>query len=100
MVIVEPTYNSVAVGVETARLAAELGIARRLLVINRVTGPEDLDRVGALVAGLGGPSFESVHALPFDPGLQTTEPSVDGALAGGPLRTAVAHLADHLGVMV
>jgi CO dehydrogenase maturation factor len=94
VVVVEPTYNSVVVGLETARLAGELGIERQLLVVNRATGPDDVARVRDLVAEAGG-HFESIHALPDDVAVRATEPSVDGALMGE-FADGVAHLAEHL----
>lgn len=96
VVVVEPGYNSVAVGLETSRLAADLGITTQHLVVNRANGVADRDRVLDLVDQLGGPTFASVHTVPADAAVQRSEPSVEDLLAGGPVLDAVAHLAAHL----
>src|ERR1039458_7987908 len=57
LVVVEPTFNSVQVGLETARLAKELGIHTIGLVMNRCRNYDDVTRVMAYVERLGGFEF-------------------------------------------
>jgi CO dehydrogenase maturation factor len=96
VVVVEPTYNAVHVGVETARLARDLGIEDVHLVVNRARGPGDRGRVLAHVEGMGGFDFTSLHDLPFDELVLDTEPSIEALLEESALADAVRHLAEHL----
>jgi CO dehydrogenase maturation factor len=104
LVVVDPTYNAVQVGVETARLAADLGIDDIRLVVNRVRSDVDVDRALSLVEtvdggparGPGRPAFSSVHGIPFDPRVMEVEPSVNALLAGSPFTEAVGRLAVEL----
>jgi len=96
VVVVEPTYNSVQVGVDTARLAEDLGIPRAHLVVNRVRRDADTHRALDLAERLGAPTFASVHTIPFDEQVPDTEPSVEGLLAGSVMVDAARRLADGL----
>ena len=96
VVVVEPTYNAAQVGVETARLARELGIADVDLVVNRARGSADLERVLAHIEHLGGFTFSTVHLLPFDDKVAETEPSVDGLLDDSEIARAARILSQHL----
>ena len=96
LVVIDPTFNAVQVGLDAARLAAELGISSIHLVVNRVRTESDLDRALDQVARLGGFAFASVHSLPYDELALETEPSVEALLAGSRLEHAVEHLAEHL----
>ena len=95
LVIVDRSYNALQVGVASARLAADLGISRVHLAVNRVGHEDDLDRVEFIIDELGGFEFASIHALPYDERALECEPGVDGLLAGSALGHAVEHLADH-----
>lgn len=96
VVIIDPTFNSVQVGLETARLARELGIATIDLVVNRCRIEGDVERALANVRRLGGFDFASTTALPFDEKVLTTEPSVGDLLEDSALAFAVRELADVL----
>jgi CO dehydrogenase maturation factor len=96
VVVVEPTYNAVQVGVETARLARELGIEHIHLAVNRARDDEDRERVLAYVDRLGGFTFSSVHSLPFDERVLETEPSIDGLLEDSDLARATTQLSQYL----
>jgi CO dehydrogenase maturation factor len=96
LVVVEPTYNAVQVGVETARLASELGIEHIHLAVNRARGEVDRERVLAYVDRLGGFSFSSVHILPYDERVLRTEPSIGGLLDDSNLARAAMQLSRHL----
>lgn len=93
LVVVEPTFNSVQVGLETARLSAELGIARIDLVVNRVRCPEDFSRALSYVDSVGGFDFHAVHELPDDELVRTHEPSVADLPDDTAFVQAVAELA-------
>jgi CO dehydrogenase maturation factor len=96
LVVVEPTYNAVQVGLDTARLADELGIADVQLVVNRVVAAGDIDDVLGLVDRFGGFAFSHTWALPFDRSAPRTDPSVDDLLAGSDLADAVSRMVSHL----
>lgn len=96
VVVVEPTFNAAQVGLETARLARELGIEEVHLVVNRARGSADRERVLGHVDRLGGFAFSSVDVLPFDDTVLETEPSVDGLLEDSDLARAATILAQHL----
>jgi CO dehydrogenase maturation factor len=96
LVVVEPTFNSVQVGLDTARLARELGIVEIDLVVNRCRNSQDLDRALDYVQEMRGPEFGSIVALPYDPALLECEPSVGALSDDSPLALAVAGLSRQL----
>jgi CO dehydrogenase maturation factor len=93
VVVVDPTFNAVQVGMESAVLADELGIGTVHLVINRARSQADVDRALAHVNRLGGFTFASTTALPFDGLALECEPAVDRLLEGSALAGAVDGLA-------
>ncbi|MHB1552703.1 MAG: ATP-binding protein [Acidimicrobiales bacterium] len=96
IVVVDPTRNAVGVGLDTARMAAELGISSMRLVVNRVRDPLDVQRARGHFAFFGADGelpFASVHALPYDEEALLSEPSVDRLLEGSALGAAVDRLA-------
>lgn len=97
-VVTDPTFNGVQVALHAARLSRELGIPAVHLVVNRVRGERDLDKVGRLIADEGGFSFASEHYLPYDERLLAIEPAVGPLLhnLGSPLVAAVSALGDAL----
>ncbi len=94
VVVVDPTFNAVQVGMESASLATGLGIGTVHLVVNRARTREDVDRALAHVDRLGGFAFATSTVLPFDPVALECEPAVDGLLEGSALADAVSALAD------
>ncbi len=93
LVVVEPSYNAVDVGLRSALLAHELGINSLHLVVNRVRSDADLSRVNSyLEAGPAGITFTSKCALPYDELALSAEPSVEGLLEGSPLALAATEL--------
>jgi len=96
VVVVEPTYNAAQVGVETARLARELGIEDVHLVVNRARGRADRDRVLAHIELLGGFTFSTIHTLPFDDKVLETEPSVEDLLDDSEIARAATVLSQRL----
>ena len=94
LVACDPTANAVAVAVQTARLAADLGIPHIELVVNRVRRRADLGRVSALVEAEGGFPFGSVTPVPWDDAVLAADPSIEPLLAvSSPFGDAVGHLA-------
>jgi CO dehydrogenase maturation factor len=96
VVVVEPTYNAAQVGLDTARLARELGIEDLHLVVNRARGSADRERVLTHIEHLGGFTFSTVLMLPFDDQVLETEPSVDGLLDDSNIARAATILSQHL----
>ena len=93
VVVVEPTFNSVQVGLDTARLARDLDIEAVDLVVNQCRGDLDADRLRSYVERLGGFDFTSVSTVPYDDAARRCEPSIGTLLDGSPLAQAVRELA-------
>jgi CO dehydrogenase maturation factor len=101
LVVTDPSFNGVSVALRTARLATDLGIPVVRLLVNRVRGPIDIERVEGYLDGADAgtrPAFASRHLLPEDERVRAAEPAVDGLLDGtvSPFGAAVADLADAL----
>lgn len=96
LVVVEPTFNSVNVGLETARLSAELGITTIDLVVNRVRRAGDFARALSYLDSLGGFDFQDLHELPEDELVQLHEPSVVDLPDDSAFALAVAELSRNL----
>lgn len=94
VVVVEPTFTSVQVGVESARMAYELGIFDVHLVVNRTTCEADVARALEHVDALGGYVFSTVTAVPFDEAVRECEPSVGPLLDRSRCAHAVTGLLD------
>jgi CO dehydrogenase maturation factor len=104
LVMTDPSFNGVSVALQTARLAIDLGIPTVHLVVNRVRGPIDVERVEGYLDGADPgtrPAFASRHLLPEDERVRAAEPAVDGLLDGkvSPFGAAVADLADSLALI-
>ena len=93
LVIVEPTYNAVQVGLSTARMARDLDVETIDLVINASRGDDDRRAAVDCLERLGGFDFNSVSTIPFESSLMTTEPSIETLLDAPSLRRAVDDLA-------
>jgi CO dehydrogenase maturation factor len=76
VVVADPTFNGVQVALHAARLAAALGIPAIHLVVNRVRGEQDIDRVNDVLKGEGTLPFTTQHWLPFDEAFSECEPDV------------------------
>ncbi len=96
VVVVDPTFNAVQVGMESSVLADELGIAAVHLVVNRTRSRADVERALAHVDRLGGFPFASTTVLPFDEMALECEPAVDRLLEGSTLVDAVAVLSEQI----
>jgi CO dehydrogenase maturation factor len=95
LVVSDPTFNGVAVALQTAGLARQLGIPVIRLVLNRVRADADSDRVRTYLQRAPEVRFTSVHTLPYEEAVLAAEPSVDALLNGSPspFAAAVAQLA-------
>jgi CO dehydrogenase maturation factor len=103
IVVTDPTRNGVEAAVTAARMAAQLGIGRVHLVVNRVRSPLDRARVDGFLAGgvvAGHPAFTSVHELPYDESVLDTEPSAVALLERPRLSAAVDELVAALALEV
>jgi CO dehydrogenase maturation factor len=80
VLVTDPTFNAVNVALHAARLAKDLRIPARHLVINRVRSENDLKKVRALIAGYED-LFTDQFALPYDEQLIECEPGVEPLLA-------------------
>ncbi len=98
LVVVDPTFNSVKVGADSARLAGELGIGRVHLVVNRTRLPDDVSRALGHLDRLrpGGLHFASLRVLPYDERALAADPSIEPLLEGSPLAAAAAEMACEL----
>ena len=96
LVVVVPTFNSVQVGLETARLAKELGIETIDLMVNQCRDDGDVARALSCVERLGGFEFSSITELPYDEAVLVSEPSVGDLVDDSPLGTAMRRLSREL----
>jgi CO dehydrogenase maturation factor len=80
VLVTDPTFNAVNVALHAARLAKDLGIPSRYLVINRVRSEHDIQKVRALIAGSES-LFTDQFVLPYDEQLIECEPGVKPLLA-------------------
>lgn len=98
IIVTDPTFNGVQVALHAARLAEGLGIPGIHLVVNRVRGASDVDRVNALLSREDDLPFTTSHSLPWEEGLLETEPDVGPLLdrADSPFVHAVSELCDTL----
>jgi CO dehydrogenase maturation factor len=80
VLVTDPTFNAVHVALHAARLAHDLGIPSRHLIINRVRSKNDLTKVRALIAGSES-LFTDQFVLPYDEQLIECEPGVEPLLA-------------------
>ena len=95
LIVTDPTYSGTGVAVAAARLAADLGIPRVHLVVNRIRDAADRERVEADLARRGaGIAFASTAWLPVDDAVLAAEPAVDALLANpaSPFMRAVRDL--------
>lgn len=81
VVVTDPSFNGAMVALQAARLAAGLGIPAVHLVVNRVRGRSDHEKVRRILDAEGGFPFRTEHALSFDGRLLEVEPGV-GPLLG------------------
>lgn len=83
LILTDASFNAVHVALHACRLAADLGIPHRCLVVNRVRNERDYDRVLELVEGNGAGLFTEIFALPYAPELLAIEPDVRPIIEDG-----------------
>jgi CO dehydrogenase maturation factor len=96
VVLADPTFNSLQVALETARLAREMGLPAVHLVLNRVRSKQELDKAMSRLA-TSDFTFSSTHVLPYDERCLETEPSVEALLeSDSDFTTAIEALTEGL----
>ncbi|MFA5332821.1 MAG: AAA family ATPase [Methanoregula sp.] len=83
VLVTDPTFNAVQVAMHAARLAEEIGIPHRHLVVNRVRSENDRKKVRSLIAG-SEQLFTDQFILPYDDLLLECEPDVRPLLSPVP----------------
>lgn len=73
LVVSEPTFNSLQVAARVEKLSRELGMRRVDLVLNKIRGRDDRERVRRYIPEA---AFDHVHELPLDPTVLEHEPDV------------------------
>ncbi|MEJ7893366.1 MAG: hypothetical protein WKF94_12070 [Solirubrobacteraceae bacterium] len=96
LAVVEPYPRSLLTGLRTVRLARDLGIAKVVLVANKVAGPRDEETVRAYAAEHGLPVLALIPDDPVFRAADLTGAAVMDLDASGPAARSVGVLADAL----
>ncbi|ASJ02006.1 carbon monoxide dehydrogenase [Thermococcus profundus] len=80
VVLTEPTYNSVQVAVDAAKLARQLGIPYVHLVINKVKKEKHVEKVERILDELGFNDFTTKTIIPYDELVEEYDPEVEAIL--------------------
>lgn len=80
LVVADPSYNALAVAGRAGVLAGQLGIRDRVLVVNRVHGEEEAQKV--LNRLPEGSLFRTIVFLPEEPAVRRSEPVADPETLG------------------
>ncbi|WP_297510579.1 hypothetical protein [Thermococcus sp.] len=83
VILTEPTYNSVQVAVDAAKLARQLGIPYVHLVINKVKRDSQIEKVERILKELGFNDFTTKTVIPYDELVEEYDPEVE-AILGNP----------------
>jgi len=81
VVLTEPTYNSVQVAVEAAKLAKQLGIEHVHLVINKVKREGHVEKVERILRELHFDDFTTKTIVPYDELVEEYDPEVEAILS-------------------
>ena len=81
VVLTEPTYNSVQVAVEAAKLAKQLGIEHVHLVINKVKREGHVEKVERILRELNFNDFTTKTIVPYDELVEEYDPEVEAILS-------------------
>ncbi|MGQ4914446.1 MAG: AAA family ATPase [Candidatus Asgardarchaeia archaeon] len=82
VIIMDPSFNSVQVGVRLAKLANQLNIKHIHAVINKIRNEKDVQKVKRLLNNVEGLKFDTIHEIPYDPILLDIEPSIEPLVTG------------------
>ncbi len=86
VVLTEPTYNSVQVAVDAAKLARQLGVEYIHLVINKVKKNAQVKKVESILNELGFNDFTTRTIIPYDEIVEEYDPEIE-AILGNPEST-------------
>jgi CO dehydrogenase maturation factor len=81
VVVADPSYNALSVARDSAALARQLGIEHNILVVNRVSRPEDQDKIRERAGRAD--EFSLMVLLSSDAGVTAAEPEVCPLLSTG-----------------
>ncbi|WP_461867074.1 ATP-binding protein [Thermococcus sp.] len=81
VILTEPTYNSVQVAVDAAKLARQLGIKYVHLVINKVKKDKHIEKVEDILNELGFNDFTTKTVIPYDELVEEYDPEVEAILS-------------------
>ncbi|ASA78120.1 AAA family ATPase [Thermococcus sp. 5-4] len=81
VILTEPTYNSVQVAVDAAKLARQLGIDHIHLVINKVKKEGHVEKVERILNELGFNDFTTKTVIPYDEMVEEYDPEIEAILA-------------------
>ncbi len=77
LIVTDPSFNSVQVSLNLAKLAKQLNIKNIHLVINKVRNRKEEIKVNKYLKTMSNIRFDTVTVIPFDPVLLEVEPSVE-----------------------
>ncbi|NJE76502.1 AAA family ATPase [Thermococcus sp. ES12] len=80
VILTEPTYNSVQVAVDAAKLARQLGIEHIHLVINKVKKEAHVEKVERILNELGFNDFTTKIVIPYDEMVEEYDPEIEAIL--------------------
>lgn len=83
VVVTDVTFNSMQVALHAARLARELGIPYRHLVLNRMRSPRDVQRARNQLQKVDDGLFTTVTEIPFTEELLEIEPDISPIVEEG-----------------
>ncbi len=83
VVVTDVTFNSMQVALHAARLARELGIPYRHLVLNRLRSPRDVQRARNQLQKVDDGLFTTVTEIPFTEELLEIEPDISPIVEEG-----------------
>jgi CO dehydrogenase maturation factor len=79
LIVAEPTFSSLLIAEQSARLSLDLGIPHLHLAINKIRNEQEISRVKEFATGLS--CYEHVFTLPYEEGVRQHDPDVSGLLA-------------------
>jgi len=99
VIVLDPSFNSVQVGLHLAKLANQLNINHIHMVINKVRSNKDVEKVEKMLTEAEGLRFDSIHVIPFDPVLLDVEPSLEPLVTGDVASEIVDKVIDLMNIL-